>query len=335
MLIATLGLPPAAVAQGFRVSGRVMHVAGADTLPVSERQVVLHRVSFAEAGPVDSGATDRSGRYTLQASSLDTVANYVVSVEHQGIAYFTEPLHTFGEPEATAELLIVYDTSATSPPITLRERHVVVRRPADEGARRVIELLVLENKGTRTRVAPDTSTPVWRGVLPAAAVEFEVGESDVSAEAISLRDNAVAVTAPIPPGERQLLVSYLIPQSVDALTIPIDQPIERFNVLLEDSLAAVEGPETVRTREELDQLTFTRYFAENIGAQTPVVVRFPQEPRSAADLWWVLVPLVGVSLLLGLFLWWRREDPLPAPRSPLPDHPDTLAAQIADRKSVV
>ncbi len=318
------------MAQGFRVTGRVVHVSGADSTPVTGRQAILHRVSLQEAGPVDSGRTDGAGRYALRAPVMDTTANYVVSVEHDGIAYFTEPLHTFGEASATADPLLVYDTSSTQPPIILRERHVVIRGPAEEGGRRVIELLVLVNRGSRTRVASDSSQAVWEGAIPTSAVQFEVGESDMSVDAVDRRGDVIAVSAPIPPGERQLLISYLIPAGVRAVTVPIDQPVERLNVLLEDTLAAVQGPVMMTGLEELDELAFRRYSAQNIAAETPIVVRFAAQPRSVDDFWWIIVPAVVLSLVAGLTIWWRRSGPLPAARVPLVADADVLAAEIAE-----
>lgn len=323
-----LGLPQVVVAQGLRVVGRVVHVTGADSIPVVGRTVILHRVSLVEAGPVDSGVTDRSGRYTLRDAARDTTANYVVSVEHDGIAYFSEPLDSASQPNASAAPLFVYDTSSTTPPIILRERHLVIRAPSEDGSRRVIELLVLENRGVTTRVAADTSQPVWEGAIPPVALQFQVGESDMSAEAVSRRDDAVAVTAPIPPGDRQLLVSYVIPSTARALPIPIDQPIERFNVLLEDTAAAVEGPVILQGMEELEQLSFRRYAAQNIGAQTNVTVRFVTTSSTPSELWWIIVPLVVLTLVIGFLAWWRRTGSLPVSASPSTD-PDTLAAQIA------
>jgi hypothetical protein len=290
---------------------------------------ILHRVTVAEAGPVDSSRTDRSGRYALTAPALDTLANFVVSVEHDGIAYFTEPIHTFGTPVAGAEPLLVYDTSSAAPPIVLRERHVVVRSPGGEGARRVIELLLLENRGTATRVASDTTRPVWEGAIPAQAIEFQVGESDVSAEAVIRRGDRVTVTAPVPPGERQILISYLIPTSVRRLALPIDQPVERFFLLLEDSAAVVDAPLAPRGVEQLEQLAFRRYGADSLSAGTLVAAVFPAAGGSAADWWWIVILVASVALAGGFLWWWRRIGPLPAPADGRPSGAEAIAAEIA------
>ncbi len=299
-------------------------MAGADSVPVAGRWTVLHAVSMTTAGPVDSVRTDGAGRYALRAPAIDTTATYVVSLQHDGIAYFTDPVHTDGEADAVADPLAVYDTSSTEPAIVLEERHVVIRQRGDEGARRVIELLVLGNRGTKTRIAADTSRPVWVGPLPAGAIQFEVGESDVSAEAVSRRGDLVAVTAPIPPGQRQILLSYLLPGALTEVRIPLAQPVARFNVLLEDTTATVEGPLEARGVEELDDLVFRRYAADAIAAGAPVDVRFAQPPFRVADLWWLLVPVAALALFGGLYLWWRRTGGAIGA-----DDPDVLAARIA------
>ena len=299
-------------------------MAGADSVPVPGRWTLLHAVSMTTAGPVDSVRTDGAGRYALRAAVVDTMATYVVSLQHDGIAYFSNPIDTDGATAAVADPLVVYDTSSTEPDIVLEERHVVIRQRGDDGARRVIELLVLGNRGTKTRIAADTTRPVWVGPLPAGAIQFEVGESDVSAETVSRRGDLVAVTAPIPPGQRQILVSYLLPGSLTEVRIPLAQPVTRFNVLVEDTTAAVEGPLESRGTEELDDLVFRRYAADGITAGAPVQVRFAQPPFRAADLWWLLIPIAALALFGGLYRWWRRTGGAIGA-----DDPDVLAARIA------
>ena len=53
-----------------------------------------------------------------------------------------------------------------------------------------------------TRVAPDTIHPTWAGVVPHEAIQFEAGEGDISAQAVGLRGDTVAVFGPIRTGSR-------------------------------------------------------------------------------------------------------------------------------------
>lgn len=305
--------------------GTVVRGVGADTVPLTEHWAVLHQVTPLGGGPVDSARTDRLGRYRLAAEGADTTARYVVSVGFGGIAYFTEPLRFPAVRADTAAPLIVYDTSSTAPAIRLAQRHMVVRDREPDGSRRVIELLVLANDGTRTRISPDSTRPVWVGRLPAGAIRFDMGESDMDERAVLKRGDTLSVIAPIPPGERQLLVSYVLPASARTLVIPFDQPVERVSLMLEDTAATVDGGAlTLRGFEELDELVVRRFGGADVATGSPVVVRFSSVPFAPTALWWLVVPVAAVAMAAALIRWWRRTAPARAA-----DDPEVLAAQIA------
>ncbi len=316
------------MAQGFPVFGRVVAVAGADSTPVAGAWAVLHQVSLRGGAPVDSARTDRAGRYQVLAPVRDTTMVYIVSVSYAGIAYFTRPLHAArGASRGTAETLAVYDTSSTSPLVEVAQRHVIVRRPGADGARQVLELVVLRNAGERTRISPDTSRPVWQGALPRGAIQLEVGESDVSAEAVYRRGDSIAVAAPVPPGEKQVVVSYVLPRARRALDLWVDQPMERLNVLVDDSAATLVGDALERVGSEtIEGTSFVRFARNDVAAGAHVLVRFPRAGFSAGSLWWLVVGLAGAALAAGLVLAWRRTLPV---ISPLPGDPNVIAAEIA------
>lgn len=304
-------------------------MSGADSLPASGLWAVLHQVSLAAGAPVDSALTDLSGRYRVRAAGRDSAAVYLVSVTYAGVAYFTRPLH----PPAAArqlslETLAVYDTSSGSPPVELAQRHVIVRRPAADGSRHVMELLVLRNRGARTRISPDTTRPVWQGRLPAGAIELRAGESDVSTEAVYRRGDTVAVAAPMPPGEKQVVISYILPPGRRRLDLMLDQPIERFNLLIEDSLAADGGGvlEPLGT-ETIEGQAFQRFGRNNLPAGTHVSIPLPSPGWQAARLWWLIVGLAASILAAGLVIAWRKTQP--APGAIVARDPSVLAAQIA------
>ncbi len=306
MLSIALSVPSLGFAQGFRVTGRVVRGATDDSLPVAGGAVVLHEVTIQSGRPVDSATTNRLGEYRLTAPVRDTAAGYVVSVEHDGIGYFSEPLSARDRASGSASIIIVYDTSYSRPEILLTERHLIVRAIEDDGMRRVIELLVLSNRGNLTRITDDT-----KGALPSEAVQFEVGQSDLSPQTIYRNGDFVAVTAPLPPGDKQVLVAYLIPGSVEQLTIPVDQPVVGMNLMLEDLNATVLAERfEPRGTEQLEGISFLRYGATALPAGTPVSIQFPDRPFALTELWWLVVPLAALSLA-GVLVWWLRRQPVP------------------------
>jgi hypothetical protein len=304
----------------------VVRIVGGDSTAIVGRWVVLHAVGPMEGAAIDSQRTDRAGRYAFGRSSVDTSASYLTSVEHQDVAYFSEPFAPPPSGVAGVPPLVVYDTSATGPPIVIAERHVLVRRP-ETGGRRVVELFVLVNRGERTRVAADSLTPVWQGAVTPFAREFEIGMSDLGTDAIEYRANTLTVFAPIPPGERQILVGYLLASNLDSMAVIVDQPVERLSVLLEDSLASLDAPAlALRGVEELDGSTLRRYGAESIDRGVRVTVRFGTGRQARSPVLWIVIPLAAV-VLFGVFaMWWRRTRTSAAPAA---DDPAALAADIA------
>jgi hypothetical protein len=311
------------------VSGRVVHLRGADSLPVPGVWAVLHQVTLESGGPVDSVRTDTAGRYRVRAAKRDTAAVYIVSVTYDGIAYFTRPIHVLRGTRDSAEALAVFDTSSTAPRIELAQRHLIVRRPEQDGSHHVLELLVLRNSGSLTRIAPDTSRPVWQGMLPAGAIQFEVGESDVASDAVYRRGDSIAVAAPLPPGQKQVLVSYVLPSSARRLALRLGQPVSRMNILVEDSTAVLEGGGFSRVgSESIQGERFLRFTRDDVPPGTSIAVRFAGRPLRVAGMWWLVVGVAAAALGGGLVLAWQRTRTPALARATVTD-PAVLAAEIA------
>jgi len=306
----------------------VFHVVRGDSVAASGQWAVLHRVTNVGGAPVDSQLTDMAGGYRLSDVVGDTAAAYIVSVRFDGIAYFSTP---FDATVESVSPIAVYDTSSATPAVVLRERHVLVRRPEVEAGRRVIEVLVLANDGDRTRVAAGDSA-VWSGALPAEGSAFEVGTSDVSEDAITFQDGTISVFAPVPPGERQIVIGYLVGTERHQLHIPVEQPVGMLNVLAEDMDATLEGPGfTEEPPSEMQGTTFQQWTAFDVPPGTSVVLNLPARSRSRMP--WTL-PVVAAIVALGLFVgflwWWRHYGGAGAVEVAVPPE-DTraLAAQIA------
>jgi hypothetical protein len=308
-------------AQRLAVSGRVLY--GPAGRPLPGAWVVLHEVSRSGGGrALDSTRTDATGAYTLAIRRADTAAVYVISSRRAGVAYFSEPVvpRARGGGPARLRPLYVYDTSATGPPVALVRRLVTIAGRQRDGTREVLELLELENPGRATRIAPDTLHPTWGGAIPAAALQFRVGEGDVSPQAVTRQGDSVLVFAPLPPGERkQLSYAYVLPADLRRLALPVDQPTGELDLLVEDTAAAVVLPRAQPLgTEALGTRRFARYRATALGAGTAVAIAFPP-PRGVRPetLVPVVVALAALALGAGFVVALRRPPAGPiAPARP-------------------
>ncbi len=280
--------------------GRIVRVAGADTLPVARADVTLHRISRSMQGAVDSAQTGPDGLFRFRRTA-DTTAVYLVSARYAGIEYFGTPLRPPGRSDL---VLLVSDTSSTAP-VRLGARRVIVRPPDESGTRLVVDLLSLRNDGPDTRIGRDSMTPSWLLVLPAGARQAEVQEGDVSPTAVRFHGDTMAVLAPIGPGEKNVMVSYRLPMGVAAPAW--SAPVDSFDMMLEEEGATVSGAGLQATAPMVVmETTLRRWTANPPDPGAEAVVRFGDstDGRRRMLLWLVGVVALGVSG--GAVIAWRR-----------------------------
>ena len=296
------GASASLAAQGASVSG-VLVRGGTGSTPLVGGWVVLHQVTMQAGAPVDSVRSDARGRWRLRTPEVDSLAVYVVSAVHDGLAYFSQPIPLVATQVTTADTLVVYDTTSRGPAVQLRRRLVTVAKPKADGARDVLEILELENPGRSTRVAADSQHPTWAGAIPRAALQFQAGSGDFSVDAVVRQGDRVVVFGPIQPdGGRQLSYGYVLPRSVGTLTLPIDQPTAEVDLLIEDTLAVVSAPSLVSGGvEQIENRMFSRYRSGPLAAGAPVAIAFSAAPFRIERL---LPALIGaIVLTLGAGLW--------------------------------
>jgi hypothetical protein len=294
-------------AQRATITGQVFY--GPARRPLARTWVTLHRVHMAgPSGPIDSTRTGARGDYSFTLTVPDTTAVYVASSWYDGIAYFSDPVPMGHRSAATLQPIVVYDTTTHGPPIQVQHRLLTVARPKKDGTRAVLELVALENSGTATQVAADSTHPNWTGVIPHEALQFEVGQGDVSAEAVALRGDTVLVFGPIPPGgPKQLTYSYVLPATVRELAVPIDQPTGELLLLLEDTTAGVTAPHVEALGvEEIDQRRFASYRARELARDADVVLTFPARGFMIQTLLPYVVGLLALALGVGLIVALKR-----------------------------
>jgi hypothetical protein len=293
------------------VAGQSLHVAGrvlnADSAPVGGVRVVLHRVGQSRQGPIDSTRSDRQGRFGFTYSP-DTSAFYLASARYAGIEYFSAPLPTNPRAVDTAIGLIVYDTSSRAR-VELEARHLVLTRPGEDGARSLLDLIILRNPGRLTRVAPDTIRGTWAVPLPRGTVGLQVRESDVSAQALARKGDSLTIGAALAPGEKQLTLEYQVPPTRRTIELPLNRPGMPLNVLVEERAVGVAGPGITLADSQLIQNRSFRRWTGTV--KIPGVLRLTL-PGSRAAPPWLLPVLVGaLALALGAGTWYAlRSRPL-------------------------
>jgi hypothetical protein len=298
----------------------------ADTVPLANHWVVMHQITMQGGAAVDSARTDRLGVYQLRAPTRDTAAVYLASVRYSGIAYFSTAVHAIEITTDTAATLFVYDTSSVAPPVETAQRQIVVRAPESNGARPVLELILLRNRGMLTRITSDTAQPAWQTAIPPGAVDFQVGDSDVSTAAVYRRGDSVAALAPIEPGEKRVIFSYVLPPGESRVSFPIDQAVERLQVLIEDTTAAlVEGPIAYLGVEPVERLRFANFEGLTVPAGATVAFRLSNRPFVVEGLTPFVMIVASLAMVAAMWWWWRRA---PA-TGVVVDDPDVLANHIA------
>lgn len=271
------------------------HVLRASGTTVAGRWVVVHRVGPDGQGPLDSLRTDASGTARFSVAR-DSLAIHILTVLHDGIQYFSDPVASVDLPSPLELDIVVHDTSSVVP-IRLLGRYVVIAAPDAAGTRTVVELLSLFNGSDQTRVAVD-GQPSWRMPVPETAVDVHVDVAELSAEAVEVRAGEIAIFAPLTPGERQLTLQYRLPPDAAELESILTDSVEIINVLLEAGDPGTINSSWLLAADSavvIDGRPFTRYAGAGAPGQTlrvdfPVPLRLGRGPLAA------LIALVSLTL---------------------------------------
>jgi hypothetical protein len=318
------------------VDGRVMRPRLKALGPVGGVWVTIHRVASDAAGPLDSMRVGPDGhfrfRYT-RGGKADAV--YFVSAMYDGIAYFSRPL-TSARVTGDDAAIVVFDTTSIHFPLAIKGRHIVISTPSVDGSREVVEAYEIANESDQTLIAPDDAHPTWTAPLPAGVTNIQVGESDVSAAAITAANGRVRVTAPFAPGLKQLSFSYRIPQASFPLHVPLEQSASVLELLLEEPKAQGRGanlkpvaPATIERR------LFQRYLGADAPAGSSIEIVVPViQAAASVRVYWEIAGALAVLMAAGLAAWYARARrpgarAMSASRAPVRSATETLARQIA------
>lgn len=273
------------------MAGRVVRVAGRDTVAVPGAEVTLHRVTVKTPGPIDSLHSDAAGRFRFRIAP-DSGVVYLVSARWDGIEYFATPFVVHADSPPPALVVVVSDTSS-SVPIQLVARHLIVSPPSADGTRDIVDLFVINNAGPTTRVAPGADSVTWRARLPPFAINVRPGNSEFSPDAFRFVDGESRLMAAIPPGQRDIEIDYQVPPNSPRFEVPVDVSADISNIISADRTMRVSGAFT-RSDTVIDRKPYARWQGSLTAGRT-VALEFGATTHSGTTL---LVLLTAMTALL-------------------------------------
>ena len=258
--------------------------------PVAGATVTLHRVAADSAGELSTTTSGPDGSFTLPLPHVPDPGNrseiFFASVRHWGILYFGSPISQAAQLDSPY-LIQVYDTTAApvgGADLTIRVRNVFIEPM--EGAWRTTDLFQLANDSDRTLVAREGDV-TWSHPLPVGARDLELGQGDLAPEQIVLGDETVQVTAPMPPGERLVVLRYTL--DVLETTVPMPGRTERVELLIREPAPPLDvvGLTGLPPVELEEGSAYRRFVGDSLQGVTARLVEV--DPPTTVSLGWVAV----------------------------------------------
>ena len=276
------------------LSGRVLLVDA----PLPSVLVTLHRVGLDASGPLDSLQTRLDGSFRFRLPSVPDPGVegivYFASVRHDGVNYFGPAIHLAVQLDTLYEIR-VYDTEMApveGAELPLQARYTLIEE--QQGFWTATDLLQVSNPGQNTLVAGAEGV-TWAYPLPDGASDLEVGGDQMTPDAAVLVGGLLRVTSSIPPGVREFVVRYRLPDLFG--TFPVPGFTGEMEMLVREPAPALEvvGLQRAPPVEMEPGTTYRRFVEDSLQGATVTLSEGKGEPvlptRQLA---------VGLALLLAV-----------------------------------
>ncbi len=316
----------AAMASAFPLSGQVDLSGQVQrvSVPLSDAEVLLHRVAADSAGEVDRTRSGSDGTFRLTVPPIGEDEVFFASVRHDGILYFG---HTIASPADLDSLYVieVYDTVVAPEgraQVSVKVRNLILE--PTEGGWQVTDLIEVNNDGDRTWTAREPGSPVWQYPLPPSATDPQVGQSDLPVGAGLFENGGVTTTAAIPPGPRVYMFRYALPDL--AFRLPLAGATERLEVLVEEPAPVlnVVGLSEAPPAELEPGSTFRRYVGSDLAPVDVVVLPGSETPQIPFG--WLIVGMAFALATVGLWAVQQRGQAGTQPLVSTPDRASLIRA---------
>lgn len=245
----TFEAPPTTnLAAGGRVSGVVQN-GTAGQHPVAGSVVRLLPMGALALSPAVTATVASDGMFAFEDLIIGPDARYGLAAAHAGVdVILPEALALSADsPNREGVAIQVYET-APDVPLTVKSAHLVLSPDPEAGLLRIAEVWVVANRSDRARIA-GPNADVLRLALPPGHLDLSL--EDARMRAVDQLDGDVLVDrVPVPPGERELVLSYALPYSGTTAKLERTIPLaaDAFRILAVGDGVGVVSPELAEQR---------------------------------------------------------------------------------------
>ncbi|RME46328.1 MAG: hypothetical protein D6791_08535 [Chloroflexi bacterium] len=223
--------------------------------------------------------TAPDGSFRIEGLATGTDRNYGLQATYQGVDYFHPELISLSDSPSATVTLHVYETTTDESAISVDRNHVIIDFANNQ--LQVAELYIFRNSGDRTYIGDGATL---RFALPAGAQNVRFDDPRMN-QSTGLEDNQVVDTLPVPPGNRQVLLSYSVPY--DGRSISFEKQIlyqtQNLNVLISDVGVEVDAGSltTEAPVSTQNNARFLNYTRQNVPAGEKLSLKLSNLPRGS------------------------------------------------------
>ena len=205
--------------------------------------VVLHQVSVAFSGGIDTVAVAADGSFELRlpAAASGSADVFFGSTWRDGVLYYGEAIsRDFATDSAYAIRAYPAAPAGTAPRPVVAVRNLILERAEPAGGWTATDVFQVEGRAQATVVSSEWGA-AWSHALPSGATDLRTGGQGFAATSATLAGGRVEVSEPVRPGGALFFFRYRIPPG--EVRVPMEGVTGSMELLLPagSADATVEG----------------------------------------------------------------------------------------------
>ncbi len=305
--------PVAAEAVESSTTGAIIAsvINGTDGAEIPEDlEITLHAFEGGREVVVGTATPDEAGSATFPELEVAPSRLYLLSTEHGGVRYASEPVHLQDNGQLLELPVMIYESTTDTRLVHVDQLHVLLDF-SGEGVVQVIELWLLSNLGDRTLIAGG-ETPSLEIALPQGWKNLRFEEGGLGGRYQST-SRGFGDLAPLRPGRgsAQMVFSLELPYDRQLeFRQPLDYPVSAVTLLIPEGGPRVRGAEFEdKGMQETAGVKLRNYALGSRSAGEALVFTLTGRPRSSSQAnvdgpWVGIASAMSLALALAVVGWW-------------------------------